>query len=495
MSPNYDDRWVIIDLSQAGFTVIPLAPKKKVPWSGLRKMLGAEKGTVLKAAVERPLTSEQIEALLKKPLLNWGLLLDGSGIGVLDVDDPDGMAQYLGRELPPGPRVETRRGFQTWYRATGLKSRQVIPAADEGGLKQGELGEFKTKGLVLLPPSVHPQGKVYRWVTPLEADWPDVPDWLAERARLRTERGEGSSVLKHGTDSVLKHGTPLRPPSLLGGATPSSPVLLRKGARGKGETEPSPGGTQSAYVQGESPGLIDDRTALDILNSDLFAARMMELWGADWPGMGRKFQCLIPAPHATGDQAMASANIYRNRQGHLRYRCFLGHSGRNEWSLVPVFAYVVTQDVQTLGRPRLSDAEILVWSARAIIDLGFGPAGSLADNLLPLPLVGVSPATAKVYAGFIKLLDCRLLFDASAVYTAIYSQEFAARWVGVSRRDVADALAELVRMDYLHRVTKHARAQVYSVGKMPRRSRTDIDWWRNLPEPSWTLPGILTDCE
>jgi hypothetical protein len=122
------------------------------------------------------------------PLANVGLVT-GVRFDVLDLDGPEGV-EAIGAILGhypaehPGPVVRTGGGgWHLLYAPTGLGNRVgLLPGMDWRG----------HGGLVVAPPSRHASGQPYRWVRPLCAELPAVPDRL--RARLappRTQRTTG----------------------------------------------------------------------------------------------------------------------------------------------------------------------------------------------------------------------------------------------------------------------------------------------------------------
>jgi hypothetical protein len=101
-----------------------------------------------------------------------------SRVWVLDVDGPDG-ADNLRRlvaehgALPDSRQSQTSRGRHLWFQAETeipCSSARISPGLDVRA----------DGGYVLAPPSVHPDGTVYRWLTtgPLAP----APDWLIRLA-------------------------------------------------------------------------------------------------------------------------------------------------------------------------------------------------------------------------------------------------------------------------------------------------------------------------
>lgn len=86
-----------------------------------------------------------------------------SGVWVLDVDDPALFAANCPVELPATRRCETGKGYHLYWRWTAdVRSR----ARNKGRWPYAEIPGTETRGAggyVILPPSVHPSGRVYRW--------------------------------------------------------------------------------------------------------------------------------------------------------------------------------------------------------------------------------------------------------------------------------------------------------------------------------------------
>jgi hypothetical protein len=94
----------------------------------------------------------------------------GAGSGLLVLDDDGGEIDGL----PPTPTVETSRGVQYYF--------QHVPGIRCSAGKLGPHLDIRSDGgYVIAPPSVHPSGKVYRWL--VTGDPIAAPDWLIERLR------------------------------------------------------------------------------------------------------------------------------------------------------------------------------------------------------------------------------------------------------------------------------------------------------------------------
>jgi hypothetical protein len=123
------------------------------------------------------------------PLANVGLVT-GIRFDVLDLDGPEGaeaLRTLVSHRHPadhPGPVARTGGGgWHLLYAPSGLGNRVGLLA----GVDWRGHG-----GLVVAPPSRHASGRAYRWVHPLAAELPAVPDRL--RARLTPPRVERTST-------------------------------------------------------------------------------------------------------------------------------------------------------------------------------------------------------------------------------------------------------------------------------------------------------------
>lgn len=149
------------EYTRQGFSIIPVVSHGKRPalaWQQYqsRKSTGAELSTWFGDGRDA----------------NIGVVCgDVSGVIVLDVDGPDGLASIAGKSLPPTPCVRTAKGFHYYFRHPGYPVRNFarkLPGLDLRG----------DGGFVVAPPSVHPSGHVYEWALPLDVGLADVPAWL-----------------------------------------------------------------------------------------------------------------------------------------------------------------------------------------------------------------------------------------------------------------------------------------------------------------------------
>lgn len=124
----------------------------------------------------------------------------GDGVGVVDLDGPEGLASGRSMGLISPIKTVTGRGEQLWYRvADGQKlvtrqAKKLAPGVDTRG----------TGGYVLVPPSLHPNGKRYLWAgLPICKDLlPPLPTIFLEPKKLlaglakRNEQGWITDAIK-----------------------------------------------------------------------------------------------------------------------------------------------------------------------------------------------------------------------------------------------------------------------------------------------------------
>lgn len=139
------------DLRAKGYSVIPLAPKSKYPaldrWSDFCSRLPSD---------------DEHARWMDWRAANIGLCLgDASGVMALDFDDDvDGIHARILAIIPESPvRKRGAKGFTAFYRYTGQRSHgySVRGVRVLDVLSQGRQ--------TVLPPSLHPSGGAYEWVT------------------------------------------------------------------------------------------------------------------------------------------------------------------------------------------------------------------------------------------------------------------------------------------------------------------------------------------
>jgi hypothetical protein len=170
--------------AEAGLNVFPLKPRSKVP------------ATIdgLKSATT---DAEQVDAWWERwPDANVAIRTGvESGVVVLDVDVQHGGAGSLRElelrhgELPKTARVLTGGGGQHVYlRHPGSEIRNSAGKLGVGLDVRGD------GGYVVAPPSMHENGRAYKWMCTLELGVANVPAWLLEDAEKRRNGGPAEPV-------------------------------------------------------------------------------------------------------------------------------------------------------------------------------------------------------------------------------------------------------------------------------------------------------------
>lgn len=153
-----------------GWAVFPLKPRDKVP---------ATRHGVKDATLDRAVKWWHDDP--DAPVCNIGIATGTpSGLYVIDLDGARGIASWEALELvygdAPTRMATTGRGLHLYY---------ALPAGVTLGNTAGKIGEGidsrGTGGYVLAPPSVHPNGSVYEWVT--DVDPAPLPEWIARKLK------------------------------------------------------------------------------------------------------------------------------------------------------------------------------------------------------------------------------------------------------------------------------------------------------------------------
>ena len=153
-----------------GFSVIPLRPGSKEPlivWKEFQS--------------RKPTENEVREWFQKWPNANLGVVTGAiSGISIVDLDGPAGMSSATALGLASSVVSLTGNGSQLWHQqADVINAVKLFPGVDvrsEGGY-------------VVAPPSVHPNGKRYRWKgRPVSSavSLPPFPECLIAKAAATT---------------------------------------------------------------------------------------------------------------------------------------------------------------------------------------------------------------------------------------------------------------------------------------------------------------------
>lgn len=440
-----------VALAEAGYVVVPIPPKSKVPKE--RFLRPGPEGKRVAATIANPLTPDEVRDAKTddgRPWKWWGIYVTGDLI-VIDADDPAGMREFFGQDLPVGPTVRSSRGFHYWLRApTGAVFSKTRQKFEHNGEHVGEIKmpvASDRASLAVLPGQWHKTGMQYAWEPGLawdEVPLPDAPPWLMLLL----------AIPSHGTTS---------------------------NAAGKGratEREKEQDITSNILITSNIYSL----SLAPAFQSDEFAQRVIEAGGSIWPGVGKAFRCVISG-HATDETGTRSAAVFRGAGGRLRCRCFLGHEGAEAWSLVHLYAYLKTKDLAILGAGGLGKGVVKLWAARALLEFGMvEPLGGDFANELREP-TGVSDKVLNVWRGFLLGLQCQMLYDTANIYVMVYSQKFAAHWCGVAPVTAYRAIGELVRIGFLLPVGKTGeegdtyRANAYAVGPAAFRWGSGPDSW------------------
>lgn len=177
-----------------GWHVFPLRPHKKEP---------IHPGGFRNATTD---PDQLTEWWTETPGANLGLAPGPSGLLVADVDGPvaESTARALGLLEEPTLTVQTCRpdfpGRHLYFRHPGGTIGNLRLALTDGQLKRvdGTTPGLEIKadaGYVVLPPSIHPTGKAYRWLTtdtPIQP-WPETArlDTPTQRPAIPATIGEG----------------------------------------------------------------------------------------------------------------------------------------------------------------------------------------------------------------------------------------------------------------------------------------------------------------
>lgn len=120
-----------------------------------------------------------------------------SGVWVLDIDDPELFEANCPVELPETRRCDTGKGYHLYFRFDPAHPVRNTQRNNKGGAWPiPKLPGAETRGdggYVIVPPSLHPSGKLYRWASNGTA-----ADASADLLRVVAERApkEGTSLAK-----------------------------------------------------------------------------------------------------------------------------------------------------------------------------------------------------------------------------------------------------------------------------------------------------------
>ncbi|MDP2604577.1 MAG: bifunctional DNA primase/polymerase [Deltaproteobacteria bacterium] len=168
-----------IDYRRRGFSIIPIKPRDKRPliqWEQYQN--------------ETP-TEQQTEAWFAEwPEANLALVTGAvSDCVVIDIDSQeakDKLKNFVGDfDLASVPRSKTGKGWQLFFKHPGVTISNragVLPGLDVRG----------DGGYVVAPPSIHPNGKTYKWEVPLNGQLPELPGALLELIQTPSGNEQGA---------------------------------------------------------------------------------------------------------------------------------------------------------------------------------------------------------------------------------------------------------------------------------------------------------------
>lgn len=175
-----------------GWSLIPLQPGSKeplMPWKEYQTKKMTE--------------TELLQCLQKTPNMNLGLVTGPiSGVVVIDLDGTIGLAFGQQKKITSSLVVMSGKGEQVYYKWTdGIKN--SVSKISDGVDIRGE------GGYVVLPPSIHPNGRRYRWLKPLAnytSAGMSLPSFPTEFGCVVAEQKEKSKLDVTKALEEMKHG-------------------------------------------------------------------------------------------------------------------------------------------------------------------------------------------------------------------------------------------------------------------------------------------------
>lgn len=139
-----------LDYQKKGLSVIPLKPREKTP------LLASWKDYQTRRATE-----DEIKLWWTSfPTANVGVVTgDISGLTVLDLDGPDGLKYFQQNRVNSSCISLTGKGKQLWYK------RPEGGIANSAGKIAKGVDVRGDGGYIVAPPSIHPNGKRYQFIT------------------------------------------------------------------------------------------------------------------------------------------------------------------------------------------------------------------------------------------------------------------------------------------------------------------------------------------
>lgn len=157
----------------------------------LEKAVGKAPLVAWERLVTAPPTAEQITQWASEYQgCNWGQLLEPARALVIDLDGEAARGEAIGYGLPPSIVATTGKGSHYRYKAP-------LHVAGRRTTKRGHSKaiDILAGGYVVIPPSRHRGGSVYRWIIPPEArPLADPPEWAVRMLLEAPAGGEAADI-------------------------------------------------------------------------------------------------------------------------------------------------------------------------------------------------------------------------------------------------------------------------------------------------------------
>jgi hypothetical protein len=384
-------------LADMGFSLLPLTPKDKTPYSELLPRNNDRPSWALYR--NKPASAADVKAWFDfNPDINIGIMTGPASVGGLYILDVDQVKKLPAKELPPTVTVKTGRGYHYYFSCD-----QELPC------QKFNFGELKgVGGYVVGPGSEHENGEIYAFVDmlgPADAEIAKLPKWL--------KNSEAAQAAKPLT-------APKDPETSINSLSPENHISKKR-------------------VRNNSVTCSQSFEQLEQLNQDPATAfKIMALCGREVDRIGKAFTCPLPG-HS---ERKPSAALYQEPGRPIILNDFHEReAGRFSWPLVDVYASV------KVGRPlQLKKGERAIWWLRALHEIGAVNPPALKHH--ELPQEAKKPAR-KLYQGFVYLMELRQLYQAQD--SAPFSWSFASRWCDIkSAKYIQQAMKYLLEHGYLY---------------------------------------------
>jgi hypothetical protein len=175
---------------RSGFSVIPIKPREKKPlvaWEPFQK---------------EPAPEETIKFWFENwPDANLAIVTGTvSNCVVIDLDSEDAkekLKSLLHSDLSTVPRSRTGKGWQLFFKHPGVNI--------QNGVRVGRIPGLDTRGdggYVVAPPSIHPNGKQYKWEVALSRQLPELPAALFKLLTTATSQSGGAQERLNTAEAV-----------------------------------------------------------------------------------------------------------------------------------------------------------------------------------------------------------------------------------------------------------------------------------------------------